>query len=66
MISDRLTELANLPVLSVLLTLFSFHLGVLAYRFSGNKVILHPVLLGGAVTALVVALLPLQFEQWRL
>lgn len=61
---NSLITVANLPVFSVLLTLISYYLGLRLYQASGNNVIFHPVLLGGALTAMVIALLPLTFDDY--
>ncbi len=57
-------ELVSSPVLSILLTLVTFQLGLLAYQATGNNVVFHPVLIGASVTALIISLLPLEFDQY--
>lgn len=59
-----LLEAANLPVVSVLMTLTTFYLGLKAYQASGNNVLFHPVLIGASLTALLIRLLPLDFAQY--
>ncbi|BFM09567.1 LrgB family protein [Halioxenophilus aromaticivorans] len=64
MTASFLNELTNAPVVSVLLTVATFQLGLMAYKASNNNVIFHPVLIGASVTALIITLVPLEFDDY--
>jgi len=59
-----LSQVADLPITSVLLTLLMFQVGLVVYKVSGNRVLFHPVMIGASLAALVIFLLPLEYSRY--
>ncbi|WP_317932514.1 LrgB family protein [Halioxenophilus sp. WMMB6] len=64
MSDSALNQVASLPLTSMLLTLAAFQIGLLAYRASGNKVWLHPVLVGSLIIAGAISLMPINYADY--